>query len=307
MKVPPQVRLLLLASLVSAVSARCSFRGQEGAEESPMNPHRTRKLGNGNSGNGGNGNGGDPPGSNGNGQGGGGGSDDDFPLTAVRSISGRETTGAAFATLVRQSAADYPDGGIGHVMQETPNARAVSNACLWDDGQGGTTAGASDMLWQFGQFLDHDMDLTEGDAAAGTSSIACPPADSLCGSHGFMEFTRSAFAWDEAGTRAPLNFITALIDGSNVYGSDDDRARALRTLQDGKLRTSAGNLLPFNTQGWENAGGTGDHLFLAGDIRANEQLGLLAMVSACISLSRLMMYLYMDKPRLTHVSHKSNP
>jgi hypothetical protein len=35
--------------------------------------------------------------------------------------------------------------------------------------------------------------------------------------------------------------------------------------------------LPFNTAGLPNAGGTGPELFLAGDVRANEQVGLTAM------------------------------
>ena len=43
------------------------------------------------------------------------------------------------------------------------------------------------------------------------------------------------------------------------------------------LKTSSGNLLPFNTNGLPNLGGTDPELFVAGDIRANEQLGLTAM------------------------------
>ena len=45
----------------------------------------------------------------------------------------------------------------------------------------------------------------------------------------------------------------------------------------GKLKTSAGNLLPFNTAGLPNAGGPSPNLFLAGDERANEQVALTAM------------------------------
>jgi peroxidase len=36
-------------------------------------------------------------------------------------------------------------------------------------------------------------------------------------------------------------------------------------------------LLPFNIDGLPNGGGTGSHLFLAGDVRANEQVGLTAI------------------------------
>ncbi|HEX5106704.1 MAG TPA: peroxidase family protein, partial [Pirellulaceae bacterium] len=45
----------------------------------------------------------------------------------------------------------------------------------------------------------------------------------------------------------------------------------------GRLKTSAGNLPPFNLDGLPNAGGPSPDLFLAGDIRANEQVGLTAM------------------------------
>ncbi|MEM8933999.1 MAG: peroxidase family protein, partial [Acidobacteriota bacterium] len=45
----------------------------------------------------------------------------------------------------------------------------------------------------------------------------------------------------------------------------------------GKLKTSAGDLLPFNVDGLPNAGGPAPTLFLAGDVRANEQIGLTAM------------------------------
>ena len=45
----------------------------------------------------------------------------------------------------------------------------------------------------------------------------------------------------------------------------------------GRLRESEGGLLPYNEVGLPNAGGSGPELFLAGDVRANEQVGLTAM------------------------------
>ncbi len=74
--------------------------------------------------------------------------------------------------------------------------------------------------------------------------------------------------------RQQITEISAYLDGSMVYGSDEARARALRTFQGGQLKTSAGNLLPLNTGGLANANDAhffpDDQLFLAGDVRANE-------------------------------------
>ena len=46
-----------------------------------------------------------------------------------------------------------------------------------------------------------------------------------------------------------VNAITAWLDGSMVYGSDAATAASLRTSQGGKLKTSAGNLLPTDAAG----------------------------------------------------------
>jgi len=63
-----------------------------------------------------------------------------------------------------------------------------------------------------------------------------------------------------------------------VYGSNYERAAALRTNDgSGKLAVSAGNLLPFNESGLPNASGDSPMLFLAGDLRATEQVGLTAL------------------------------
>jgi hypothetical protein len=81
------------------------------------------------------------------------------------------------------------------------------------------------------------------------------------------------------GVRQQVNEISAFIDASNVYGSDTERANALRTLDGtGRLRVSDENLPPFNAEGFPNAPSADlPTLFLAGDFRANEQVGLTSM------------------------------
>jgi hypothetical protein len=83
--------------------------------------------------------------------------------------------------------------------------------------------------------------------------------------------------------RQQINLNTSWIDGSVVYGSDLRRARWLRTFNSGKMKTSAGNLLPFNTINSEQSGdidpnapdmkndnGGTSKTFVAGDVRAAE-------------------------------------
>jgi hypothetical protein len=139
----------------------------------------------------------------------------------------------------------------------------------------------SDMVWQWGQFIDHDIDLTVTADPVESSPIAVPEGDAWFDPDGtgdtMIEFDRSAYRM-VSGSREQMNSITAWIDGSGIYGSDVDRANALRANDGtGRLATSEGRNLPFNLSGFPNAGGASPTLFLAGDERANEQVGLTAM------------------------------
>ena len=80
------------------------------------------------------------------------------------------------------------------------------------------------------------------------------------------------------GVRQQINTDTAFIDASQVYGSDVPRSMELRMLDGtGRLKTSAGGLLPYNVNGFPNAPSNSPNFFLAGDVRSNEQVGLTAM------------------------------
>lgn len=210
----------------------------------------------------------------------------------VRTIDGSANNlndaemGAAFIELLRLVDSDYGDGVSTLAGEGRPSARAVSNALSLQEESIPNTLGASDFLWQWGQFVDHDIDLTEGTDPPESASIEVPTGDPFFDPVGtgteVIELNRSIHS-ESSGTgidnpREQLNEVSAWIDASNVYGSDQERANALRTNDGtGKLETSEGDLLPFNTEGMPNAGGPSDTLFLAGDVRANEQVGLTAM------------------------------
>jgi len=212
-----------------------------------------------------------------------------FPLE-FRTIDGSTNNlsnplwGAASTDMMRMMGADYPlASGEIPARMDGPSARVVSNAVNASPGDLPNAVNASDFLWQWGQFLDHDIDETPIGSPSVPFDIEVPAGDSWFDPENtgtvVIGMNRSAFHMDAQGERQHINEITSFIDASNVYGSDDPRAAALRTNDGtGRLATSAGDLLPFNTDGFANAPtGMDPSFFFAGDIRANEQVALTAM------------------------------
>ena len=196
--------------------------------------------------------------------------------------------GMADRELLRKAAVSFAYGMTGEPAQDLPNPRVVSNMVSVQSGPMPNGVGATDMVWQWGQFLDHDISLSPEASPRETIRIAIPTGDHVFDPFNSglrtMPFNRSAFdPATGAGPDAPreqVNVITAFIDASNVYGSDERRVRALRTNDGtGRLKTSGdGRFLPYNDDNIENDRGNAQQLlFVAGDIRANEQLGLTAM------------------------------
>ncbi len=209
-----------------------------------------------------------------------------FPLE-FRSIDGygnnlkHPERGAADVPFVRMIKAAYANGTAAPAGQDRPSARTISNKISAQTTDLQNNVLATDFLWQWGQFVDHDIDETPIGSPAEAFDIAVPLGDVWFDpqSTGTMSIPLDRSAWElKKSVRQQVNGITAFIDASNVYGSDLERAAALRTLDGtGRLATSAGNMLPYNLAGLSNAPAPTADYFLAGDIRANEQVALTAM------------------------------
>lgn len=197
--------------------------------------------------------------------------------------------GAAHTPLLRLSGQGYADGMGEPVSEGMPNPRVISNALFDQEDLLSDPVGLSDYTWVFGQFMDHDLSLSElpGEPFNIPVPAGDPDMDPLFFGTVEILVTRNG-AIPGTGTspgnpRQYDNEITAFIDGSNVYGSGVAAANWLRSFQDGKLKVSAGNMLPYNTVSGEldspedpaaphMANGTNapGPLFVAGDPRANE-------------------------------------
>jgi hypothetical protein len=184
----------------------------------------------------------------------------------------RVDMGKTDTALIRYARASYADGKSSPAGATRPSARVISNAVSDESEKSKNDRDLSEYLWIFGQFIDHDVDLT----LTGTDAfnIAIPTGDAYFdpNSTGTKTMSLKRSLYDSStGTTNPrqqLNAITAWIDGSMIYGSDTATANSLRSFVGGKLKTSDGNLLPIDpTTGF----------FMAGDIRANENVALISM------------------------------
>ncbi|PHI19766.1 hypothetical protein CEQ90_11100 [Lewinellaceae bacterium SD302] len=197
--------------------------------------------------------------------------------------------GAAHTALLQIAGVGFADGFSSPAGADRPNARYLSNLIFDQPDLLPDPMTLSDFTWVFGQFMDHDLGLTEGTEEP--FNVPVPQGDPDLDPLGFgnveISVNRTKFmdgtGLDVDNPAQYANEITAFIDGSAVYGSDEERAAWLRSFEDGKMKVSTGNLLPYNTIDGEfdspidpDAPHMGDdvgfspRLFVAGDVRANE-------------------------------------
>ena len=150
----------------------------------------------------------------------------------------------------------------------------------------------SQMVMQFGQFLDHDLTLTpeqerdctnpdvlSRDEAEDPALRICFNIDVQDDDQFYANRTQSLPITRSDGicngnVREQFNSLTAFIDGSQIYGSDEALSKQLRTLKNGLLKVHRlGPTLPTRSQ----TGLLDEHFrsedLVAGDIRAIEQPG----------------------------------
>ena len=203
------------------------------------------------------------------------------------------TWGATGDVLLNRCRLGFPDGRGEPAGSDRPNARTVSNIVFAQRESRFGDSRLSDLWWAFGQFVDHDLTLT-GDDERERFGIPVPPGDPLFDPDSLggvsIPMARSAYTLDGLGVRRYANELTAFLDAGAVYGDDETRAAYLRSFSGGKLRTSAGDLPPFNTLSGEYAAPVdpyaptmagddrpGGRVLVCGDVRANENPLLAAM------------------------------
>jgi peroxidase len=215
--------------------------------------------------------------------------------------------GAANQQLIRVNyLTDYQGFNGGIILPPTrPNARSLSNALSKQTTSAPSARGLSNFIMGWAQFLDHDMSLSTSSKGAATNGSAPIPIVDANDPFGQtpIAFTRSNFVTN--GDREQINEVTSWIDGSQIYGSDVNRAKALRTNNGlgAKLLTSANNLLPYNTMGLSNQNNgplPAAQLFAAGDVRANENTLLTALQTVFVrEHNRLVDVIAAQKPSYT--------
>ncbi len=184
--------------------------------------------------------------------------------------------GSADIQLMRMCPDHYGNGKSKPSRFNGPSPRAISNTLADQESPLPNARGLTNMVWQWGQFVDHDLDLTETKIPLEPMPIPVPAGDLYFDPYGTGQATISFFRSEYAprsgwsSPRQQMNRITAWIDASNVYGSSEEVVNRLRMFSGGRLLCSegtGGQFLPRDEDGF----------FLAGDVRANEQICLTSM------------------------------
>lgn len=207
------------------------------------------------------------------------------------------TWGQAGQNYSRVAPANYADGHS--QMVAGPNVRYISNRVSQDLGQNiFSEHRVTQWGWTWGQFLDHTFGLAAGGTeAADIPFNAADPMERFTDTLGVIPFTRTEAG---AGTgvtnpRQQINTVNSYLDAWAVYGGTNDRLEWMRSGSvDGNVtNNSASLMLPGGYLPTRDARGNAataptmaidgrligheNKAVVAGDVRANENLGLTAV------------------------------
>lgn len=162
------------------------------------------------------------------------------------------------------------------------SAREISNILSDQKADILNTKGLNELFVFFGQFIDHNLVATP--ATEEDFPIVVPAGDPKFSAGTKLHFVRSTRGFTgEGSNERPINTLSSALDLSAVYGVNMPRNDYLLEQDStktftGKLKTSAGDLLPFNDGGFNNAPNSKSaRFYLTGDHRANEHPTLTAI------------------------------
>ena len=105
-----------------------------------------------------------------------------WSLGEYRSITGEGNNeeepdwGKAGIPVLRFTGYDYADGKSSPSGEDRPSAREISNTVLAQTDSIPSAIGVSDLFWAWGQFIDHDIDLSALPRQLRASTSSCRPA-----------------------------------------------------------------------------------------------------------------------------------
>ncbi|CAM9139722.1 unnamed protein product [Choristocarpus tenellus] len=193
-----------------------------------------------------------------------------------------ESQGSVMTPLIRLHDAFYEDGVSKPPRQDGPSAREVMHH-LFLGLPLNKTQGTSQFLPAFGQLVAHDiLELRVNESVEESFPILCSDnvVDMWCplASNSSIDFQRAEWTLVD-GVRFPLNHQTAYLDGSTIYGLDEETVKSLRSSEGGKMNLTEDGLphYSYNTEDGIKIQTDGGHWML-GDARNANNLSLLCLV-----------------------------
>ncbi|KAJ3324500.1 hypothetical protein HDV06_006911 [Boothiomyces sp. JEL0866] len=173
--------------------------------------------------------------------------------------------------------------GVSALPLNRPNAKLVSNTLFGAEASIQNSAPICDLLPYWGQFIAHDVALTNGNSSdtipINVNTCDFVDLDVECGGIIQYNVSRAEKQLRPQGDYSAINYQTSFIDASTVYGSNQAQNSLIRSYSNGLMKTwfdpvTGAELLPVADSSTFSAMASArvtssTKLFLAGDVRAN--------------------------------------